>query len=344
MASLAETATNCKGNVGHNGGPPIQPGDFQVPDGWVAIARQMRSHWLVGFGQPVKPVDPDRGSYSRAEAWIDLIMECRYEAGTVNNNGKKMRLEQGQVLGATAWLANRWNWTPKTARGFLDRLELDGMISRFAGNPNANATDAKPGNKKGKYATVISVSNYSIYQITDERRGQLERLIEGTLRAGSGQVEGNIYKDNKGTREQGNKGTIAAAGPKPVVKVKKQKTVEVDYKVLSEKLLDACNGALANPVNCQGLLALREPIMWLEEGADLERDILPTLRAIGNREHGKNISSWAYFTRAVRDAMRARLKGLVTFNEEGELETQADRLRRYAAAEEAKLQKRGMPA
>lgn len=188
--------------VGHNNPPADQGG------GWVAIRRAMREHWLVGFGQPVKPCDPERGAYSRAEAFIDLIMECRYEAGTVNNNGRKMRIQPGQLLGAVSWLAARWNWTPKTVRGFLDKLEDDGMIERAEGEtrpgPEHSSGEIKPGNQKGRFANIINICNYALYQIVDRPQGQVPGPVQGQLRAGSGPVEGNIYKDNKGTREQGN--------------------------------------------------------------------------------------------------------------------------------------------
>jgi uncharacterized protein YdaU (DUF1376 family) len=75
---------------------------------------------------------------------------------------------------------------------------------------------------------------------------------------------------------------------------------------LENKLLAACNGALANPCNSQGLLSLAVPQMWLSHGADLDLDVIPTLRAVGKRDHGKGISSWSYFTKAVADAVARR--------------------------------------
>jgi hypothetical protein len=293
--------------VGHNNPPADQGG------GWVAIRRAMREHWLVGFGQPVTPCDPEKGAYSRAEAFIDLIMECRYEAGTVNNNGRKMRIQPGQLLGAVSWLANRWNWTPKTVRGFLDKLEGDEMIERFSPTPDTELNGHELGNQKGRFANIISICNYALYQISDRSQGQVNGQVEGQSRASSGPVEGNNNKDNKGTREQGNKRQVD------------------DLDKLNEQLLEACNGALDNPVNCQGLISLAIPQMWLAEGCDLKMDVLPTLKAVGQKAHGKRVQSWSYFTKAVGDAKRAREKGLVTFNEAGEAETKAERLKRMAA-------------
>lgn len=199
-------------SIGHNGPPEDHEEEFIAlgRDGWVAVARAMRDHWLVGFGQkPVAPMDPEQGAHSRAEAWLDLIMECRYSEGTVSNNGVKMRLEAGQLLGAVSWLASRWNWTPKTVRGFLDKLEDEGMIERYApgigdfGELGADLNSSQLGKQKGKQASVLTVSKYSLYQLSHRQQGQAAGQTEGKQRASKGQAEGNIYKEE--TREQGNK-------------------------------------------------------------------------------------------------------------------------------------------
>ncbi len=191
--------------IGHNGGPPLEDSAFPSREGFVAIARALRDHWLVGFGQPVTPVDDSRGSYSRAEAWIDLIMECRYREGTINNNGKKMALRKGQLLGAVSWLANRWNWSPKTVRGFLDKLEKEGMITQTAASPDQSAPHTNSGRSKGRYANVLTVCKYELFQLAYRDAGQVPGLVKGKSGAGTGQVEGDIYKEE--TKEQRNKGT-----------------------------------------------------------------------------------------------------------------------------------------
>jgi hypothetical protein len=179
--------------IGHNNPPPENGG------GWIAIARGMRSHWLVGFGQPVKPDDESRGAHSRAEAFIDLIMECRYCAGTVSNGGVKMLLEPGQLVGAVSWLASRWNWTPQTVRTFLDKLEDDGMISR------ATPGTEKHNMQRGKQATVITLCNYHEYQIALYVQQHVKQQANNKQLTSTQQASNNIYKEeqgNKGTREQ----------------------------------------------------------------------------------------------------------------------------------------------
>lgn len=179
---------------GGNGGPTLN-----YKKGWVAVSRAMREHWLVGFGQPVRPADPTRGSLSRAEAWIDLIMECRYEAGTVINGGRKMTLRTGQLVGAVFWLAHRWNWSPKTVRGWLDKLEEDGMIER-----SSPGVDTEKGMQSGKQASVLTLCNYSDYQVVDESFVDPRRQANGTQGASKGHAEGNNIRI---TREQGNNGS-----------------------------------------------------------------------------------------------------------------------------------------
>lgn len=182
--------------IGANGGPPLIRGG----DGWVAVHRSIRDHWIVGFGQPVKPMDPDVGALSRAEAWIDLIMECRYEAGTVNNGGRKMVLEPGQLLGAISWLAKRWNWSPQTVRTFLDKLENDGMIER------RSPVEKDENNKhNGKQANVVTICNYSNYQITASDEAQPQQQAANKQLTSKQQASNNNTKDNKETKEQGNK-------------------------------------------------------------------------------------------------------------------------------------------
>ena len=83
-----------------------------------------------------------------------------------------------------------------------------------------------------------------------------------------------------------------------------------EYQALTDKLLEACNGSLDNPANCQGLLNLATPLMWLREGCDLDADIIPALRGMGTAAHGRRITTWNYFTNGIRRARDTRVCGL----------------------------------
>lgn len=186
--------------IGHNGGPEIDE-EVTFPDreGFIAVARSMRDHWLVGFGS--------EGRYSKAEAWQDLIMECRYEPGKIMNGGKPMLLKPGQLVGAVSYLASRWNWTPKAVRIFLDKLEAEGMITLDYGtyvHPEHTPKQGTQGGKhKGKQAKVLTICKYELYQLGWRAQGQIKGQLEGQMKGKQGANEGQQSK--KGRKEEGNK-------------------------------------------------------------------------------------------------------------------------------------------
>lgn len=170
--------------IGHNGAPQ--------DEGWIKRYRSVRDHWLVGHGIHVKPADPSKPRcHTQGEAWEDMIMECRYEAGYINNGGKKMELRRGEMLGAVSWLASRWNWTPKTVRRFLDQLENDGMIELIRNG-------VKEGKQKGKQANALKVCNYDALQSNGSTEGQAIGHAEGKQWASKGQAEGENLRKEEG--------------------------------------------------------------------------------------------------------------------------------------------------
>ena len=73
---------------------------------------------------------------------------------------------------------------------------------------------------------------------------------------------------------------------------------------LADKLFDAAGNAMnrTKPM----LEVMEMPRNWIEAGADLERDILPTIRAMAKHKPDYSISSWKYFEQAIMDAQKAR--------------------------------------
>jgi len=117
----------------------------------------------------------------------------------------------------------------------------------------------------------------------------------------------NNYLEKNNTKQRSNL-EPARATPSPAAALPNK----IDCKELEVKLLAACNGALADPVNCLGLLSLATPQMWIAEGCDLELDILPVLTAAGKKHHGNGIRTWTYFNGMVAEAKARRLAGLPT--------------------------------
>lgn len=139
-----------------------------APGNYVRISRELEDHPIVGFGHPVRPADPLRGSYSRAEAWLFLVFKAKWQTAEVNNRGKVITLERGELLGARAWLASVWNWTEKQVRSFLDRLESEMMIDRKKGQSEGQDCGQSKDQKGAHFVNIISIRNYSIYQAAIE--------------------------------------------------------------------------------------------------------------------------------------------------------------------------------
>jgi len=81
---------------------------------------------------------------------------------------------------------------------------------------------------------------------------------------------------------------------------------QINPAALAEKMFEAGGKALNRTT--AALENFSEPLAWIDQGADLERDILPTIRDIGGRmiAKGRTISGWGYFTKAVAEAKSRR--------------------------------------
>lgn len=140
-------------SVGHN--------SESICGNWIAVSREMRDHYLVGFGQPVKAADSKRGAFSRAEAWLDLIMLARWKDGVEVNKGRKTEMRAGQFQGGYSWLASRWNWTVQTVRTFIGKLLGEGMLDR-------EKNDTENNTQKSNQVQTLSICNYKRYQLITE--------------------------------------------------------------------------------------------------------------------------------------------------------------------------------
>lgn len=191
---------------GHNSGESYREAtdfsdiDFSNPGNWIALSRDVLSHPVVGAGQPVRPADSKRGAYSRMEAWIDLLALAQYKPARINNKGQVMTLLVGQLMGARSFLSERWNWTDKTVRYFLDVLKAEGMISEAA---QSGLKEGQRGaSARSNQIKILSISNYSKYQFINEAVESYLQSLKGPARGQLGASQGP--ESNKETREQEN--------------------------------------------------------------------------------------------------------------------------------------------
>ena len=115
-----------------------------------------------------------------------------------------------------------------------------------------------------------------------------------------------------------------------------------NLKILSDRLMQVAAPCLASQAVAPGLVVMTVPMMWLDQGADLERDVIPAIQGIVAKGK-RNISTWDYFTKPVAENKARRLKGLPhvelpaakpytgKLKADGSHETQGDRMRRLLA-------------
>ncbi len=198
-------------NIGHNNPPR---------DGYVLIFRKLLKHPVVGMMKPVKPHKENKPSASRLEAWLDLLMMATHDSKTVTVSGHKFELERGDQACAMSFLSKRWNWSPKTTRGFIERLMGHEMVER-------------KGQTKDKRPTHLSICNYSDYQ--DGAQYGVEKKGKGKGK-GKGNEEGkdeneltrcklteNMFPDDDEGQEEGqSKGQRKGQQYKPNTKPNKK--------------------------------------------------------------------------------------------------------------------------
>ncbi len=74
----------------------------------------------------------EKREYSKAEAWIDLLVSARYKDGTQKQmiDGKVVIWERGQLIASMRFLQTRWKWKSISRVGrFLKFLQDENMIS-----------------------------------------------------------------------------------------------------------------------------------------------------------------------------------------------------------------------
>lgn len=151
--------------------------------GWIRLWRQLQEHWLW----------LEKRRFSRAEAWIDLLLSASYKEHEVLKGNRVITVKRGQVLTSQVNLAVKWRWARKSVYSFLKLLKRDFMLH----------IETVKGIDKG--FTLLTIGNYPKYQGSDEQPKQSEKKeglpIEGYIGGTSeGHRRGNINKGKERKR------------------------------------------------------------------------------------------------------------------------------------------------
>ena len=114
--------------------------------GWVAISRDIFEHAFFA-----------REPMSEREAWVWMITRAAWENTRHKVGSEMVDVPRGSFFCTLRDMQVRWGWaSDKRVRGFLERLEKEGMIGRSTGQKTDASRDAKK--------TQITICNYEDFQ------------------------------------------------------------------------------------------------------------------------------------------------------------------------------------
>jgi len=118
--------------------------------------------------------------FTKAQAWIDLLLLATYKPRTVFIRGVEIKLQPGDLCYSQLSLAQRWKWNRKTVSTFLSMLSQREMLDI----------------KISRITTVISIRNWSKYQSNGQQSGQQKDNRTDTNKEGK---EGKKVKKEAGS-------------------------------------------------------------------------------------------------------------------------------------------------
>lgn len=146
--------------------------------GWIKLHRQITEHWLW-----------EEKPFSKGQAWIDLLLQANHKENKVPFGNQLISIERGEFLTSESKLAERWGWSRKRVRNFLEMLSQDGMIENI---------------KMPNKGTRIKIVNYEVYQDLGDNRGTTEDTTQEQLRNNRRTTEEQLRNTNKNIKNEKN--------------------------------------------------------------------------------------------------------------------------------------------
>lgn len=148
-----------------------------MAEGWIKLHRSIQDNWLW-----------EDEAFTRGQAFIDLLMMVNHKERKIMFNGELTVVKVGSKITSLRQLSERWMWSTKKVKKFLEQLQKDGMITFNCDN------------KK----TLLTIENYELYQgrgNTEETQKKHEGNAEENQKKNKGNSEENQKKTNKNDKE-----------------------------------------------------------------------------------------------------------------------------------------------
>lgn len=137
-------------------------------EGWIKLHRKLNQCWLW----TEKP-------FSKGQAWVDLPLMANHKDNKVLIGNNIIEVKRGEFITSEVKLSNRWGWSRKKVRSFLEVLETDKMLTKKATT---------------KY-TTLSIENYDLYQSEGTTKEQ-QKNSNGTSKEHQKNTNKNDKNDN----------------------------------------------------------------------------------------------------------------------------------------------------
>ncbi|QRI54040.1 DnaD domain-containing protein [Clostridium botulinum] len=160
--------------------------------GWISLYRAMEDGWLWED----KP-------FARGQAWIDLLLQANHKDKKTFSKGELVTVKRGSFLTSDQLLADRWGWSRKKVRTFLEVLVKEQMIEL----------------KRSPKGTSLTLVNWDLYQGlgTTEEQQKIQqrdnrRTTEDTTeeqQKNTNNNDNNVNNDNNDNKYINNKEEVS---------------------------------------------------------------------------------------------------------------------------------------
>lgn len=141
--------------------------------GWIKLHRCIRSNWIWND----KP-------FSRGQAFLDLLLMVNHEDKKIIFNGSLTEVKRGSCITSIRKLGDKWGWSNKKIKMFLDQLQGDQMIT-YESNTKR---------------TLVTIEKYDLYQSKETPKEQ-QSTTEETQKHNKSITEAYQKHTNKNDKE-----------------------------------------------------------------------------------------------------------------------------------------------
>lgn len=181
--------------------------------GWIKLHRCIRSNWIWND----KP-------FSRGQAFLDLLLMVNHEDKKIIFNGSLTEVKRGSCITSIRKLGDKWGWSNKKVKMFLDQLQGDQMIT-YESNTKR---------------TLVTIEKYDLYQsketpkeqqsTTEETQKHIKSITEAYQKHTNKNDKEYIKNDKEGKEREEESSLPPLSYPTPIHKLAFDNFGEVSYR------------------------------------------------------------------------------------------------------------------